>query len=220
MKLLNTVLLALLITACSASEESQKKESNTTVETTQKQTKTEEIQKTTAIQQNLGPTKAKALESKTALKKSIFTIQTIEGKEIHVDEAEGGLTFQEFKDKAVIVIFFGHRCPPCLGEIPALIKLTKQNYPDLEIIALEVQGLDEARLKIFQAKKGINYHLAIQRNENNSNFLSYIASRAQWGGSIPFLISFNPKGEVKMVHVGGLRYNQLEQIYKTTVDKK
>ena len=216
-KLLNTVLLTLLITACSTSEETHKKELNTTGEMTQEESKTH---KTAETPQNLGPTKAKALEKQTALKKSIFTIQTIDGKEIHVDETDGGLTFQEFKDKAVIVIFFGYRCPPCLGEIPALIKLTKQNHPDLEIIALEVQGLDEARLKVFQAKKGINYHLAVQRNENNSDFLSYVASRAQWGGSIPFLISFNPKGEVKMVHVGGLRYNQLEKIYKSTIEKK
>jgi thiol-disulfide isomerase/thioredoxin len=215
-KLLNTVLLAFLLTACSTPEESEKKEVKAPVEKVQE--KPEPTQSTST--QNLGPTKVKASEAKTALKTSIFTIQTIDGKEIHVDEAEGGLTFQEFKNKAVFVIFFGYRCPPCLAEIPALIKLTKQNHPDLEIIALEVQGLNSEKLKIFQDNKGINYNLAVQKNEGNSKFLSYIASKAQWGGSIPFLISFNPKGEVKMVHVGGLRYEQLEMIYKNTIGKK
>jgi thiol-disulfide isomerase/thioredoxin len=215
-KLLNTVLLAFLLSACSTPEESEKKEVKTPVEKIQE--KSEPTQATST--QNLEPSKIKASEAKTALQKSMFTIQTIDGKEIHVDEAEGGLTFQEFKDKAVFVIFFGYRCPPCLAEIPALIKLTKQKHPDLEIIALEVQGLNSEKLKFFQDRKEINYNLAVQKNEGNSKFLGYIATKAQWGGSIPFLISFNPKGEVKMVHVGGLRYEQLEMIYKNTIDKK
>jgi len=231
-KILNTALLALLLTACSAPEETEKNATTApTIEaiqnalvqngmTKKEAPKEEQVKKEPTIVKNLGPTQAKADAEPSALKTSIFTIQTLDGKEIHVDEAEGGLTFQEFKDKAVFVIFFGYRCPPCLAEIPSLIELEKKKHPDLEIIALEVQGLNEEKLKIFQAKKEINYHLAVQRNENNNKFLSYIASKAQWGGSIPFLISFSPKGEVKMVHVGGLRYETLDKIYKSTIGKK
>jgi len=221
-KILNTILVALLITACSASEDT---EQNASVTPTTKSIPTDKAKEETAksepaIVQNLGPTTAKASQEIPALKTSIFTIETIDGKKIHVDEAEAGLTFQEFKNKAVFVIFFGHRCPPCLAEIPSLIELEKKKHPDLEIIALEVQGLNEEKLKFFQSKKGINYHLAVQRNENNNKFLGYIASKAQWGGSIPFLISFDPKGEVKMVHVGGLRYETLDKIYKSTIGKE
>jgi thiol-disulfide isomerase/thioredoxin len=228
-KILNTALLAFLLTACSAPEETENKESTTlTTEAIQnaliqngmskKQEPKEESKP--AIAQNVGPTQATVADKETALKTSIFTIKTIDGKEIHVDEVEGGLTFQEFKDKSVMVIFFGYRCPPCLAEIPALIELTKKKHPDLEIIAIEVQGLNSEKLKAFQTQKEINYNLAVQTEKNNSKFLSYIAAKAQWGGSIPFLIAFDPKGEVKVVHVGGLRYEQLDMIYKSLSDKK
>jgi len=231
-KILNTALLAFLLTACSAPEETEKTESKApTAEAIQnaliengmskkQEPKEENAKKEPAIAQNVGPTQAKVSEKKPVLRTSIFTITTIDGKEIHVDEAEGGLTFQEFKDKSVLVIFFGYRCPPCLAEIPALIELTNKKHPDLEILAIEVQGLNNEKLQAFQSQKGINYNLAIQKNQGNSKFINYIASKAQWGGSIPFLIAFDPKGEVKVVHVGGLKYQQLDMIYKKISGKK
>ena len=228
-KLLNTALLAFLLTACSSPEETEKKESiiltaeaiqDALIKNGMSQKQEHKEEGKSAIAQNVGPTQAQVSEKQPALETSIFTIQTIGGKKIHVDEAEGGLTFQEFKEKSVLVIFFGYRCPPCLAEIPALIELTKKKHPDLEIIAIEVQGLNSEKLKAFQAEKEINYNLAVQTEKENRKFLNYIAAKAQWGGSIPFLIAFNPKGEVKVVHVGGLGYEQLDMIYKNLSDKK
>jgi len=194
-KTLTAILLALLLTACSSSEEENS--SNSTI--IKKQEKVEE--KKPLAQQ------APVVETK----KMMLTINTLDEKEIHISETVGGLTFQEHKDKAVFVILFGYRCPPCLQEMPNLIAIMKKNYPDLEIIAIEVQGLNREELEAFKAKKGINYTLAVA-NENNK-FISYIASKAQWQGSIPFFLAFNKKGEVKVVHVGALSSEQLEAVY-------
>ncbi len=203
-KALTTLLITLVLTSCSASETN---DGNKSIEQKQKVEKKEPTKQETTPQAST----SKEAHQKVELKKSILTIQTLDGKEIHVDEATAGLTFQEDKNKTVFVIFFGYRCPPCLQEMPHLIALMEKKHPDLEIIAFEVQGLDKEGLKAFQKKKGINYTLALG-SENNS-FIRYISSRAQWGGSIPFFIAFNKTGEVKIVHVGALNTQQLDTVY-------
>ena len=194
-KTITTMLIIFLLTSCSASETN---DGNKSIEQKQKIEKKEPI--------------AQEAPQKTTLKKSILTIQTLDGKEIHVDEAVAGLTFQEHKNKAVFVIFFGYRCPPCLQEMPHLIALMEKKYPDLEIIALEVQGLNKEELIAYKKKKGINYTLAL--GSENNQFIRYIASKAQWEGSIPFFIAFDKTGEVKVVHVGALNTKQLNSVYQ------
>jgi len=198
-KTMIAIFLALLLTACSSSE----KEKTTT--TTEKQEKT--VDKATVIESSSTTTKSQKVE----VKKTILTINTLDEKEIKVVETEGGLTFQGHENKVVFLVLFGYRCPPCLKEMPNLIALMKKNYPDLEIIAIEVQGLNSEQLEEFKERKGINYTLAL--GSENNRFISYVASKAQWHGAIPFFLSFNKKGEVKVVHVGALNYKQLESIY-------
>jgi len=200
-KLLLTTIAMFLLTACSSSE--------TKEESPQPIVNKQEIKQVKASKEENRTQKESV--TKSDLKQSILTLKTLDGKEIHVDEAEAGLTFQEYKNKTVFVIFFGYRCPPCLQEMPNLIALMEKKYPDLEIIALEVQGLNSKRLKAFKATKGINYTLAVGRE--NNQFISYIAQKAQWGGSIPFFIAFDKKGEVKIVHIGALSEQQLNTVY-------
>ena len=96
--------------------------------------------------------------------------------------------------------------------MPHLIELMKKNHPDLEIIALEVQGLNKEKLKDYKKRRGLNYTLAL--GKENNQFINYIASKAQWQGSIPFFIAFDKKGEVKVVHVGALNSQQLNSVYQ------
>ena len=206
LKIVTPLLFALLLASCSSSESNDK---NTSKEQKQHVEKKEPIKQETVAS---SASNANEVAQKTALKKSILTIQTVDGKEIHVDEAVGGLTFQEDNNKTVFVIFFGYRCPPCLQEMPHLITLMKQQHPDLEIIALEVQGLNKEQLKAFRKEKGINYTLAL--GSENNQLISYIASKAQWQGSIPFFIAFDKTGEVKVVHIGALNTQQLNSVYQ------
>lgn len=204
-KLLTALLVAILLTACGDDngqekkfdtepkiEKSEPKEVNTTAEATQK---------TTAPQ---------AVETYA---KNIFELTTITGDTLHVDEAKNGIRFQEHKDKVVFFIFFGYRCPPCLAEIPALQRIVKEKGDKLEVIAMEVQQLPEAQLKIFAESKKLNYTVLSGEYTDNSKFISYIAERAQWTGAIPFMVGIKPSGEVGMVHVGGIGYEDFKNIF-------
>jgi len=227
-RLLTTISLALLLTACGA--ESKSDETNLKTEVTTKtemptSTTTEEVHAKVApstspkeSEKVETPKKEVATEKATKVPvknypKDIFTLTTFEGKKLHIDEVEEGILFQEYKGKVVFLLFFGFKCPPCLAEIPVLKALTDEKHDDLKIVAMEVQRLPSELLKEFKADKGINYTLLSGNEGNNAKFVSYIGQRAQWGGSIPFLVVLDPQGEVKVVHVGGMGSHQFKAIY-------
>jgi len=207
MKIITTALLAILLTACGADDKIQEKKFEI-----EKETKTE-----TAVSKKT-PTQVKektpvAKKETINHPKNIFQIIDSDGNTLHVDEVENGISFQEHKDKVVFLLFFGYHCPPCIGEIPELIELKKEKGDKLAIIAIEVQRLPAEQLKAFKESKKINYTLLSDETGDNSKFVSYIAERAQWRGSIPFLVGISPNGEVNFVHVGGMRKNSLEQVF-------
>ncbi len=230
-KILSTILVAILLTACGSEDKGEKNGVNTEKHTdTTTPAKLEEVAKKTTTppvetQQQKSVSVKKAVEKpkNTApekLLKNIFQLTTLDGKTLHVDEAKDGIIFQEHRGKVVFLLFFGYRCPPCLGEIPILKALSAEKHKDLAIIAMEVQRLPSDQLKIFKKDKGINYTLLSGDDGQNPQFISYIGQRAQWGGSIPFLVAINPHGEVKVVHVGGMGPNEFKAIYKKLAQQK
>ena len=230
-KPLNILVLAFLLSACSSQESNENNTSSkpvieekttiTTDDTTKEKSKLVENIKESNKAEIAKPTVEKTTTKQEAsANKALFTLTTLDGKTINVNETEGGLVFEEFKEKVVLLIFFGYRCPPCLAEVPVLKALTDKGHKDLEIIALEVQGLPKNKLADFKEKKGINYNLI--SGEDNYEFISYIGDKANWQGAIPFLIGFNKKGAVQVVHVGGIGASEFDNIYNslTKVEKK
>jgi len=206
MKIITTAILAILLTACGADDNTQEKK----IETKKVAQVKETVSKTTEKVKKVVPVQKTETVSLT---KNLFELVDSEGKILHAHEVPNGVSFQEHKDKVVFLIFFGYRCPPCLGEIPELIELQKEKGDKLAIIAMEVQRLPEEKLKAFKASKNINYTVLSDGTSENSKFVSYIAERAQWTGSIPFLVGISPNGEVNFVHVGGMSKNSLEQVF-------
>ena len=208
-KIITTGILALLLTACASDDNGQEKRFETTkvVQIEEEVTKKSSTETTQKVKEVLPEKKVETYA------KNIFELIDVEGNSIHVDEAENGITFQEHKDKVIFLLFFGYRCPPCLAEIPALLEIAKEKGDKLEIIAMEVQRLPEEQLKIFKASKKLNYTVLSGEHTENSEFISYIAERAQWTGAIPFLVGITPKGKVGVVHVGGMNKNEFEKFF-------
>ncbi|SFV54245.1 Thioredoxin [hydrothermal vent metagenome] len=159
----------------------------------------------------------KESNSSTIEKSLSFTLNTVDGKQLNISEIENGLKFEELKDKAIFIVFFGYRCPPCLREIPILIELTEK-HKDLAIIAIEVQGYDNEELTAFGKRKGINYNLI--SSDGSMNFISYIQAKANWHGSIPFLLGLKRNGQVSIVHTGGVGKSALEGAYHDLINNK
>ena len=141
-----------------------------------------------------------------------MTMTTTDGKTLHMTGTETGLVFEEFKGKIVFLEFFGHRCPPCLASISHYEKLQSKYKDKLVIIAVEVQGFNDAQLKSFVKEKGINYVTISQ--EKAGQLVPYISTRAQWQGGIPFLIILDQKGDVQVAQAGMLPESALENVIK------
>jgi thiol-disulfide isomerase/thioredoxin len=132
------------------------------------------------------------------------------GKTYDVQGTEQGLKVEGLEGKVVFLEFFGHKCPPCLASIPHLIKLQDKYKDKLAIISIEVQGYDQEQTKKFVDEKGMNY--IVVSEEKASELVNYIQQRAQWKGSIPFLVALDPKGDVQFVQAGMLPEESLEEL--------
>ncbi|SHO81588.1 PUTATIVE LIPOPROTEIN THIREDOXIN [hydrothermal vent metagenome] len=147
-----------------------------------------------------------------------FTLTDINGKAYNVKELPNGLDFEKIKDKIILLEFFGHRCPPCKKSIPHYISLQEKFKKDIAIVAVEVQGLDRKELASFSKKKGINYITIAQ--EDTGAFLDHISQRANWRGSIPFLIILNEKGAVQTMQTGMVPEDALSRVITGLIETK
>jgi thiol-disulfide isomerase/thioredoxin len=139
-----------------------------------------------------------------------MTMTDINGLSYDVTGTEQGLKIKGLEGKIVFLEFFGHKCPPCLASIPHLISLQNKYKDKLAIVAIEVQGLNTAEVTAFVKEKGINY-IAVPE-EKAGELVDYISQRAQWNGSIPFLVALDTKGDVQFVQVGMLPEASLEEL--------
>jgi len=141
-----------------------------------------------------------------------MSITDIKGVTHQITGTEEGLKIKGLEGKIVFLEFFGHRCPPCLRSIPHLIKLQKKHKDKLAIVAIEVQGLNNKQLTDFAKEKGMNY--IVVADEKAGSFTNYIGQRAEWRGSIPFLVVLDTKGAVQFVQAGMLPESSLEELIK------
>jgi thiol-disulfide isomerase/thioredoxin len=140
-----------------------------------------------------------------------MTMTDIKGKAYNVTGTEQGLKIEGLEGKVVFLEFFGHKCPPCLASIPHLIHLQNKYQDKLAIVAIEVQGYSNTQVQEFANEHKINY-IAVSE-EKAVDLVYYIQQRAQWRGSIPFMVALDPKGDVQFVQAGMLPEASLEELF-------
>ncbi len=140
-----------------------------------------------------------------------MTLTDINNKTYTVTGTEQGLKIKGLEGKVIFLEFFGHKCPPCLASIPHLINLQNKHKDKLAIISIEVQGYNHEQASAFAKKKGMNYIVASETKA--SKLVSYIQQRAQWRGSIPFLVALDTQGNVQFVQAGMLSESTLENLF-------
>jgi len=118
-----------------------------------------------------------------------FTLKTVDGRILQSDEWQG---------KVVSLNFWATWCPPCLDEIPNLIRLQSKYADRLQIVGLSLdigpQESVNALLQNFVAQRGINYPVAIASPE----------LQAKFGGilGLPTAFLLDKHGQVVQKHVG------------------
>jgi thiol-disulfide isomerase/thioredoxin len=141
-----------------------------------------------------------------------MSMTDVTGKTYKVTPTEQGLTIEGLEGKVVFLEFFGHKCPPCIASIPHLINLQTKYKDKLAIVSIEVQGYNHEQTAKFAKDKGMNYTVVAE--EKASQLVNYIQQRAQWRGSIPFLVALDTTGSVQFVQAGMLPESALEDLIK------
>lgn len=156
---------------------------------------------------------ATSLQAKeTQAYEASMKVKATNGKTYTFNGTKDGIQIQGMEGKVVILEFFGHRCPPCLKMIPNLIETQNKFKGKAEVFAIEVQGFNNAKLSNFMKQKNINYTAAAYQESGNSEIVKYVSERAQWSGSIPFMLALDGKGNVQYIHTGMLGKAQLEDL--------
>ena len=137
-------------------------------------------------------------------------VTTLDGQTISVTGTTKGIVFDKYKGKIVFLEFFGHNCPPCIASIPHYIDLKNKYKDDLAILAIEVQNMQKNDLENFVKRYKINYDVASM--QDGTNLVTYVMQRAQWKGSIPFLMIIDQEGAVQLMQAGMLPEKTLESM--------
>ena len=153
-------------------------------------------------------TMTQAAENETVL--ADMSMTDITGETVNENTLDISIDIEGLKGKVVFLEFFGHKCPPCLASIPHLVKLQDKHKDKLAIVAIEVQGYTDAQVKGFVKEKGMNYITVAE--EKAPELVNYISQRAQWKGSIPFMVSLDTKGDFQNLQAGMIPEESLEEL--------
>ncbi len=114
----------------------------------------------------------------------------LQAKDVNGNE----LRLEAYRGKVVLLNFWATWCGPCRAEIPSLIRIQEAYKDRLQIIGMDVDDEDEARLRAFVKNQGINYPVA----------MTSLPVRLAYGGiaALPTLFVINQDGKVVQKHVG------------------
>jgi peroxiredoxin len=125
----------------------------------------------------------------------LFTITTIDGKKISLNQLKG---------KYVLLDFWATWCPPCLAEMP-FIKEIRKKYPTEKLVIIGVSwDHDSKKLEAFVKNQKINWPHFYDRNEEISRLYGIEA--------IPTLILIDKEG--RMIYKSDLVQSDKDKLSK------
>ncbi len=135
------------------------------------------------------------------------------GKEIpnlEVRDADGSkMDFESLKGKPFVVEFMGTWCPVCAETYPAIEQLADEN-PELTVLSV-VTDEDEQTVATYMEKNEFTKPIKFS-NVNGEAF--YQMFKLEF---VPAFFFVNENGIIERIHIGGIDYETLTNIYETTL---
>ena len=127
-------------------------------------------------------------------------LQTVDGQTLRLADWHG---------KVVLVNFWATWCPPCLEEIPALIRF-QARYADTGVAVVGINSMDQvsqAQLAQFVAQYHINYPVV----QGDPDRLESLAEGLGGLFGLPITKLLDRQGRLVGSHVGGLTEQELQE---------
>ena len=126
-----------------------------------------------------------------------FELQTLAGETFKLSEQAG---------KVVFLNLWATWCPPCVGEIPDIQKLSEAHPDDLVVIGASVdQNVDD--VKKFVEENKLTYPIAMDEGFN-------LIANLYPSQYIPMSVFITPDGVVTYMDATALPYETMEALYQ------
>jgi thiol-disulfide isomerase/thioredoxin len=137
-----------------------------------------------------------AVVSQAATPMPSFSLESVrDGKIVESDS---------FRGKVLLLTFFATWCPPCVEEVPILIKLQNELADSgFSVVGLSVDQQAQASVAKFVDKRDINYPVLLAKSQTTRDF----------GGiyGIPVAFLVNKSGNVVKKYTGYVQHDILEK---------
>lgn len=114
-----------------------------------------------------------------------ITVTTLDGETIQLSQLRG---------KRVVLDFWATWCPPCVREIPHFLRLYGESSRD-QLVVVGISSESESAVKPFIKKQGINYPIALAKDEDLPSPYKDIES-------IPTTFFIDRNGVIQTVAIG------------------
>jgi thiol-disulfide isomerase/thioredoxin len=135
-------------------------------------------------------------------------------------DAVSALTVAQFKDlsgqtaslerwrgQVLVVNFWASWCPPCLEEIPGLVRIHRELAPKgLQIVGIAVDSADNARSSAAQL--GVNYPVLVA----GIDVIALTRRLGNRAGALPYTLILDRNGKVIATHLGLISEAELTRI--------
>ena len=142
-----------------------------------------------------------------------FTLKTINGKILHFDITPTTLSIKEYPGKVVILDFFGANCPPCIVEMPDLVKFQEIFRESVQVIAIQSSSKrDNEKMIKFAQEHNLNY--PVINLKEATNLIVYIQNKIKWNGALPYKLLFDFRTNLTYKLYGMISFEKLMKVIK------
>ena len=133
------------------------------------------------------------------------------------------LSFNDFEphlhfsnDTTYVVNFWASWCTPCVKELPAFERISKEFSGEklkVLLVSLDFPSQVESRLMPFLEKNGISSEVLVLNDPDANRWIDKVDPG--WSGSIPATLIYNRKERI--FHEGTYSYNELKEIVEQRI---
>ncbi len=137
-----------------------------------------------------------------------FTLKTISGEVLHVEAQPLGLKIKEFPNKVIMIDFFGANCPPCIAEMPELVKFQNVFGKSVQLIGVQsASKRSDSAMQKFVRKHHLNYPVV---NLDEAEALIFYAQKyTDWNGVLPYKLLYDFDGSLSYRLYGMMSWDKL-----------
>ena len=137
-----------------------------------------------------------------------FTLQSIEGEVYHVEITPLSMKIKEFPNRVIILDFFGANCPPCIAEMPELVKLQNTFSKTVQILGIQSSSKrNNKKMQKFVKEHHLNY--PVINLDAARDLIVYAQEYTNWNGALPYKLIYNFDGNISYNVYGMVSWDKL-----------